>query len=256
MTAIHPTAIIHPGARLGENVAVGPYSVIGPHVSIGDGSELQSHVVVDGHTAIGSRCRLFPFACIGMPTQDLKYAGGLTYAEIGDGTTLREFSTVHTGTREGEVTRVGQRCLIMAYSHVAHGCTVGNEVILSNNTQLAGEVQIEDMAIVAGMCGVHQFCRIGTLAMVGGSARITQDVPPYMLVAGDVAAVCGTNAIGLQRRNVAPEIRAALKQAYRLLYREGLNRTQAVERIRAEVPDCLEIRHLTNFIEQSTRGVL
>ncbi len=256
MTSIHPTAIVEPGAELGDHVTIGPYSTVGEHVRIGDNTELQSHVVVGGHTTLGHGCKLFPFACVGMPTQDLKYTGGITYAEIGDETTLREFATVNTGTRDGEVTRVGRRCLVMAYSHVAHGCTLGNEVILSNCTQLAGEVQIEDMAIIAGMTGVHQFCRIGTMTMVGGGSRITQDVPPYMLVAGDTPAVCGTNAVGLQRRNVAPEVRSALKQAFKLLYRQGLNRSQAVERIRAEVMDCLEVRHLTNFIEQSTRGIM
>lgn len=256
MTSIHPTAIVNPGAQIGENVTVGPYSVIGPHVRIGDGCELQSHVVVGGHTTLGRECKLFPFACVGMLTQDMKYAGGTTYVEIGDGTTLREFATVHTGTRDGEVTRVGKRCLIMAYCHVAHGCVLGNEVILSNATQLAGEVEVEDMAIIAGMTGVHQFCRIGTMAMVGACSRIGQDVPPYMLVAGETGTVRGPNVVGLQRRNVAPEVRAALKQAFKLLYREGLNRAQAVERIRAEVMDCYEIRHLTNFVEKSIRGIL
>ena len=256
MATIHPTAIVHPGAQLGENVVIGPYSIIGEHVELGDNTEVQSHVVVDGHTRIGRNCRLFPFACIGMQTQDLKYAGGTTYAEIGDGTTLREFATVHTGTRDGEVTRIGQKCLIMAYVHIAHGCQVGNEVILSNAVQLAGEVEIEDMAIVSGMSGVHQFTRIGTMAMVGAATKIAQDVPPYMLVADIPAMVRGPNAVGLQRRNVSPEARAAIKQAYKLLYREGLNRTQAIERIRAEVTDCPEIRHLTSFVEKSTRGTL
>jgi UDP-N-acetylglucosamine acyltransferase len=241
---------------MGDNVTIGPYSVIGANVSIGDGTDLQSHVVVDGHTKIGRNCKLFPFACIGMQTQDLKFAGGTTFAEIGDGTTLREFSTVHTGTRDGEVTRVGQQCLIMAYCHIAHGCRVGNEVIMSNSAQLGGEVEIEDMAILSGMAGVHQFCRIGRMAMIGATCKIAQDVPPYMLVADSPAMVRGINVVGMQRRNVPPESRAAVKQAYKLLYREGLNRSQAVERIRAEVMDCPEIRHLMSFVEQSTRGIL
>ena len=254
MSDIHPTAIISAGAEIGADVKIGPYSVIGPNVKIGDGSELQSHVMVDGHTTIGERCKLFPFACIGMPTQDLKYDGGVTYAEIGDDTTLREFSTVHTGTRDGEVTIVGSRCLIMAYVHVAHGCVIGNEVIISNSTQLAGEVEIEDKVIIGGMAGVHQFARIGTMSMVGAAVKVTQDVPPYMLVATD--RVNGPNFVGLQRRGVDADSRAAVKQAYKLLYREGLNTSQAIERIRAEVPDCPEIRHLTNFIERSSRGIM
>lgn len=220
------------------------------------GPNWQSHVVVDGHTTIGRNCRLFPFACIGMQTQDLKFAGGIAYAEIGDETTMREFSTINTGTRDGEVTRVGRKCLIMSYAHVAHGCQIGNEVILSNVVQLAGEVEIEDMVILSGMAGVHQSTRIGKMCMIGASTKIVQDVPPYMLVADNPAVVRGPNAIGMQRRNVAPESRAAIKQAYKLLYRVGLNRTQAIERIRAEVIDCPEIRHLTSFVEKSTRGIL
>jgi UDP-N-acetylglucosamine acyltransferase len=248
MATIHPTAIVHPGAQLGENVVIGPYSIIGEHVELGDNTEVQSHVVVDGHTRIGRNCRLFPFACIGMQTQDLKYAGGTTYAEIGDGTTLREFATVHTGTRDGEVTRIGQKCLIMAYVHVAHGCRVGNEVIMSNAVQLAGEVEVDDMAIISGMTGVHQFTRIGRMAMIGAATKIAQDVPPYM--------VRGPNVVGMQRRNVPTESRSAIKQAYKLLYREGLNHSQAIERIRAEVLDCPEVRELTSFVEKSTRGIV
>ena len=256
MTSIHSTAIVQPGAQLGENVTVGPYAVIGPNVRIGDGTVLQSHAVVDGHTTIGRNCQLFPFACIGMKTQDLKFAGGVTYAEIGDETVLREFSTVNTGTRDGEVTRVGRRCLIMTYCHVAHGCEVGNEVIMSNATQLAGEVKVEDQAIIAGVCGVHQFCRVGRLAMVGGMSRIAQDVPPFMITDGNPASVRGPNLVGLQRHDIPAETRAALKQAFKLVYHEGLNRTQALARIRAEVPDSPEVRHFVAFYEQSQRGVL
>jgi UDP-N-acetylglucosamine acyltransferase len=255
MSNIHPTAIINAGAEIAADVVIGPYCVIGQHVKIGAGTVLQSHVVVDGHTTIGQNCQLFPFACIGMKTQDLKFAGGVTYAEVGDGTVLREFSTIHTGTKEGEVTKVGRKCLIMAYCHIAHGCVVGNEVIMSNSAQLAGEVKVEDCAIIAGMTGVHQFCRIGTLAMIGGASKIRQDCPPYMIVEGEDAKVVGPNIVGLQRHNIPAENRTALKEAYRLLYREGLNRSQALERIKYEVPDLPEVRHLVAFYQQSTRGV-
>jgi UDP-N-acetylglucosamine acyltransferase len=255
MKNIHPTAVIHPGARIGEDVSIGPYCAIGEHVAIGDGTTLQSHVVVDGHTTVGRQCQLFPFACIGMKTQDLKYAGGTTFAEIGDRTVLREFATVHTGTKDGEVTRVGAGCLIMAYCHVAHGCEVGDDVIMSNAAQLAGEVKIEPYAIIGGMTGIHQFCRIGTMAMVGGATKVRQDCPPYMITDGSEAAVVGPNIVGLQRRGVSAEVRSALKEAFRLLYREGLNRAQALERIKYEVPDLPEIRHLAEFYAQSTRGV-
>ena len=255
MSNIHPTAIIPPGAQIDDNVTIGPYCVVGQHVKLGAGTVLQSHVVVDGHTTIGRDCQLFPFACIGMKTQDLKYAGGITYAEIGDQTVLREFSTIHTGTKDGEVTKVGHKCLIMAYCHIAHGCVVGNEVIMSNSAQLAGEAKVEDFAIIAGMTGVHQFCRIGTMAMIGGATKVRQDCPPYMITDGEQAAVIGPNIVGLQRHGISPETRAALKEVYRLIYREGLNRSQAMERIKYEVPDLPEIRHLVEFYQQSTRGV-
>jgi len=254
MTHIHPTAIIHPDAQIGDEVTIGPYCVVGQHVKMGAGTNLASHVVVDGHTTLGAECRLFPFACIGMQTQDLKYAGGVTYAEVGDRTVLREYCTIHTGTRVGEITRVGSDCLIMAYCHVAHGCTVGNEVIMSNCAQLAGEVQIEDRAIVGGLTGVHQFCRIGTLCMIGAAGKVRQDAPPYMIVDG--CDVIGPNIVGLQRRGVPPDVRATLKEAYRLIYREGLNRSQALDRIVLELADIPEIRHLVEFYRKSTRGVL
>lgn len=253
--SIHPTAVVHEGAQLDPSVEVGPYAIIGEFVKIGAGTVVQSHAFIDGHTTIGKNCKIFPFACVGMPTQDLKYNGGTTYAEIGDGTTLREFSTVHLGTRDGEVTKVGQNCLIMAYCHIAHGCVVGNGVIMSNLAQLAGEAIVEDMAIIAGMTGVHQFTRIGTMAMVS-SGRISQDIPPYMLVADEPAKVCGPNSVGLERRGVSLETRSAIKKAYKILYRDGLNRKQAIERIKAELPDLPEIRHLVEFIESSKRGVL
>ena len=255
MTQIHPSAIIHPDARIEDGVAIGPFCVIGQHVKLGAGTVLQTHVVVDGHKTIGRECQLFPFACIGMKTQDLKYAGGITYAEVGDQTVLREFSTIHTGTKVGEVTKVGSKCLIMAYCHIAHGCVVGNEVIMSNSAQLAGEVKVEDFAIIAGMTGVHQFCRIGTLSMIGGATKVRQDCPPYMITDGETATVIGPNIVGLQRHGVSQETRSALKEAYRLLYREGLNRSQAMERIKYEVPDLPEIRHLVEFYQQSSRGV-
>jgi len=255
MSNIHPTAIINPGAQIADGATIGPYCFIGPNVKIGAGTVLQSHVVVDGHTTIGKNCQLFPFACIGMKTQDLKYAGGLTYVEIGDNTVLREFCTIHSGTKDAESTRVGSGCLIMAYCHIAHGCTVGNEVIMSNSAQLAGEVKVEDRAIIAGMTGVHQFCRIGTMAMVGAATKVRQDCPPYMITDGEDAKVLGPNIVGLQRRGVSAEIRASLKEAHRLLYREGLNRSQALERIKLEVPDCAELRHLVEFYQQSQRGV-
>jgi len=257
MVTIHPTAIVHSGAQLGENVVVGPYCIVNEHVKIGDASVLKSHVVVDGHTTLGRECEVFPYACVGFKTQDLKFAGGATFAVIGDKTVLREFSTIHTGTKDGEVTRIGSGCLIMAYCHVAHGCELGNEIIMSNASQLAGEVKVGDRAIIGAMTGVHQFCRIGTMAMIGAISKIRQDCPPYMMTEGNEAtAVIGPNVVGLQRRGFSQEVRTALKEAYRILYREGMNRSQAMERIRYEVADLPEIRHLIEFYAQSTRGVV
>ena len=255
MSDIHPTAIVAPGAQLGEGVTIGPYCTVGPNVRIGDGTVLMSHVVVDGHTTLGANCRLFPFACIGMQTQDLKFAGGTTYAEVGDRTTLREYVTINTGTREGEVTRVGAGCLLMAYCHVAHGCRLGDGVIMSNASQLAGEVEIESQAILAGVVAVHQFVRIGTMAMVGGLSKVQQDCPPYMLTDGNPPTVRGLNSVGLQRRGVSSETRLALKQAFRLLHRKGLSTATACATIRETLPESPEIEHLLAFYAASTRGV-
>lgn len=256
MTMIHSSAVVSPGADLGVGVEVGPYTVIGPHVKVGDGTRILSHVVLDGWTAIGSRCSLFPFACIGTQTQDLKYKGGKTFVEIGDRTTLREYVTVNSGTNEGEVTRIGSDCHIMAYAHVAHACVVGNGVIMANNASLAGEVIVEDQANIGGLTGVHQFTRIGKLCMVGGMSRITQDCPPFMIIVGNPPEAVGINSIGMTRRNVPEESQTLLKQTFKLLYRSGLSTRQALERIRGEVPMCPEVEYLLAFIEKSERGIV
>lgn len=258
MANVHSTAIVDPKAQLASDVEVGPYAIIGPDVKIGAGTVVQAHAYVSGHTTIGQKCEVFPFACVGMKTQDLKYkAGDITYVEVGDGTVLREFSTVHLGTKPGEVTKVGSGCLIMAYCHIAHGCKVGDGVIMSNVATLAGEVTVGDHAIIGGLAGIHQFCRIGTYAMVGGATKVRQDCPPYMLVesTGGDTRVAGPNIVGLQRSGFSAEVRSALKEAYRLLYREGLNRSQALERIKYEVEDFPEIRNLVQFYADSQRGV-
>lgn len=261
MATIHPTAIVDSGAELDPTVEVGPYAIIGPGVKIGAGTVVQAHAYIDGHTSIGKNCEIFPFACIGMKTQDLKYRpGDVTYAVIGDNTVLREYCTVHLATRPGEAeaTRVGSNCLIMAYCHIAHGCRVADRVIMSNAASLAGEVEVQEYAIIGGMTGVHQFCRIGAHAMIGGASKIRQDCPPYMVTEsndGEGTIVRGPNIVGLQRRGFPKEVRAALKDAYRLLYREGLNRSQALERIAYEVADLPEIRALCAFYRASSRGV-
>jgi len=251
----HPTAVVSSEAQLGRDVEVGPYCVIGPHVTLGAGTRLMSHVVLDGRTTIGRECAIFPFASIGTQTQDLKYKGGKTFVEIGDRTTVRENVTINSGTTEGEVTKVGSGCHIMAYAHVAHGSVVGNEVIMANGASLAGEVVVEDQANIGGLTGVHQFVRIGKMCFVGGMSRITQDCPPYMIVVGIPAEVPGINSVGLARRGVSEESQALLKQVHKLLYRSGLSTRQALERIRGEITMCPEVEYLLAFVEKSERGI-
>jgi UDP-N-acetylglucosamine acyltransferase len=258
MTTIHATAIVDPKAELASDVEIGPYSIIGPDVKIGAGTVVQAHAYISGHTTIGKKCQIFPFACVGTKTQDLKFIEGtITHAEVGDETVLREFSTVHLGTKPGEVTRVGSKCLIMAYCHVAHGCRVGNSVIMSNLATLAGEVTVEDFAIIGGMAGIHQFCRIGSHAMVGGATKVRQDCPPFMItesVNGETKVI-GPNIVGLQRHGFGADVRSSMKEAFRLLYREGLNRGQALERIKYEMEQSQEIQALIQFYADSQRGV-
>lgn len=256
MTQVHPSAVVDPAAGIGENVDIGPYCVVGPNVTVGDGTRLMSHVVVDGGTTIGKDCVIFPFACLGTQTQDLKFKGAETFVEIGDKTTLREYVTVNSGTNEGEITRVGSGCHIMAYCHVAHACRVGNGVIMANCATLAGEVEVEDGAIIGGLSGVHQFCRIGSMCMVGGCTKITQDCPPYMMIDGNPATVRGLNIIGLKRRDVSLAAVGLLKDAHRLLYRQELSTSQALEQIESTVESCPEVAHLLAFVSQSKRGII
>jgi UDP-N-acetylglucosamine acyltransferase len=253
---IHSSAIIGQGAELGADVEVGPYCVVGPQVKLGRGTRLHSHVVIDGRTTLGEQCNVFPFACIGTQTQDLKFKGGKTSVEIGDRTTLREYVTVNSGTNEGEVTRVGSDCHIMAYSHIAHACRVGNGVIMANGSSLAGEVIVEDQVGIGGMTGVHQFVRIGRLCFVGGMSRITKDCPPFMLVEGNPPEVRGVNSVGMERRGIGPEGLRTIKQAHQILYRQELSTRQAVDKIKAELPGSPEIEQLLTFIAQSERGIL
>lgn len=256
MTRIHPSAVVQEGAELGVDVEVGAYAVIGSHVRIGDRSKIMPQVFLDGHTALGPECTVFPFASVGSQTQDLKYRGGTTYVEIGARTTVREYVTINSGTADGEVTKVGDGCLIMAYCHVAHGSKVGNRVIMANGASLSGDVLVEDDVTIGGMTGVHQFTRLGRFAMIGGMSRITQDVPPYMLVEGNPAAVHGINSVKLQRMNVPAEMQSLVKKVFRIIYRDGLSTRQALEKIRAEVPMTPEVESIVKFIESSERGIL
>ena len=255
---IHSTAIVEDGAKLGADVAIGPYAHVGKNVVIGDGTVVKQGAIIDGHTTIGSMCQIFPYACIGMKTQDLKYQdGSVSYVEIGDRTVIREFATVHLGTADGEKTVIGSDCLFMCYCHAAHGVIMGNHVICSNGVQLAGDVHVEDYAIVGGLSAAHQFCTIGRHAMVGGCSRVIKDVPPYMLCGssdGEVR-VAGPNVVGLTRRGFSKESIAALREAVKILYHGGLNRTQALDRIEKSGRLTEEVRYLVDFIRKSQRGV-
>ena len=255
---IHQTAIVEDGAKLGADVEVGPYAHVGKDVVIGDGTVVKQGAIIDGHTTIGSMCQIFPYACIGMKTQDLKYQdGSVSYVEIGDRTVIREFATVHLGTADGEKTVLGSDCLFMCYCHAAHGVVMGNHVICSNSVQLAGDVHLEDYAIVGGVSAAHQFVTVGRHAMVGGCSRVVKDVPPFMLcgtVGGEVHVV-GPNAVGLTRRGFSKESIAALREAAKILYHGGLNRTQALERIGKEVEQTEEVKYLVSFYRNSQRGV-
>jgi UDP-N-acetylglucosamine acyltransferase len=256
MSKIHPTAIVGDGAVLGAEVKLGPYSIVGDGVKIGDGTELLAHAVVDGHTTIGSECVIHPFARIGGPTQDLKFKGGAPGVIVGDKTVIRECVTINAGTHDGEMTEVGSGCLLMAYSHVAHACKVGNGVIIANGTQLAGDVTVEDFAILEGLCGAVQFRRIGKMAFLGAYTKATKDVPPFMIADGLEIAVRGFNKIGMERRGISEESRNAIKEAYRILYRQKLPVAEALALMETELPPTPEVQHLLQFIRESKVGIV
>ena len=255
---IHPTALVDKNAQLGEDVEIGPYASVGPDVKIGARTVVKQGAIVGGHTTIGEDCQIFPYACIGMKTQDLKYQeGSVSYVEIGDRTVIREFATVHLGTKDGEKTIIGSDCLFMAYCHAAHGVILGNHVICSNSVQLAGDVHIQDWAIIGGCSAAHQFCTVGKHAMVGGMVKIRQDAPPFMLcdMQDNSQKVIGPNVVGLTRRGFPKDVIAALKEAFRFIYHSGLNRSQALDRVENDVEQFDEIKELVSFYRHSTRGV-
>ncbi len=253
---IHPTAIVDPSAELGEGCEIGPYCIIGPGVTLGAGCWLQHHVTLQGPSRIGSGNRFYAYTSIGQQTQDLKYAGEPTHLEVGDSNTFREFVTVNRGTAPGAYTRIGSGGNFLAYSHVAHDCTVGNRVIFSNNGTIAGHVEVGDFAVIGGLTAVHQFCRIGAHAITGGCSKIVQDVPPFTIADGNPAAVRGLNKVGLERHGFSAEAIRDLKEAYRVLFRGELNLRQAVEQLQPAAQRSSEVRQLVDFIEASRRGVL
>ncbi|MCH4179355.1 MAG: acyl-ACP--UDP-N-acetylglucosamine O-acyltransferase [Megasphaera sp.] len=254
-SVIHSTAIIDPEATIGPGVKIGPYAVIGPHVTIGEGTEIMAHVVIDGWTTIGKYCRFFPSASIGSEPQDLKFNGEKSYVIIGDRSVFREYVTVSRATGEGEETRIGSDCLFQACTHVAHNCNVGNHVIMSNCAGIAGHVTVEDRVVIGGIAGVHQFVKIGRCSMIGGLAKVVQDIPPFVIADGQPARSIGLNSVGLSRAGVSEDVRRELKQAFRLLYRSGLNLKQAIFRMEEELDSSEEVEHFLRFLRDADRGI-
>ncbi len=253
---IHPTAIVHPNARIDRGVEIGPYCIVGEHVSVGTGTVLQAHVVVNGWTEIGEGCEIYPFASIGAASQDRKYEGERACTRIGNRTTVREYVSIQRATGENQVTAVGDDCLLLAYVHIAHNCLVGNGVTMSNLAQLAGHCVIGDNATVGGMAGLHQFTRIGRHAFVGGDSKLTRDLPPFFLCDGNPAQTRGVNSVGLRRAGFSAGDRAEIKRFYKLLYRSNLNLSQAIEAMKAEVQTDSG-REIVAFLEaESQLGVL
>ncbi|MFZ5925588.1 MAG: acyl-ACP--UDP-N-acetylglucosamine O-acyltransferase [Bacillota bacterium] len=257
MRKIHDTAIIHPGARIGQDVTIGPYCIIGEDVVIGDGCKLASHVVIDGPTIIGKNCTFSSGARIGVEPQDYKFNGEKTTLVIGDNNVFREYTTVSRGTVTGHgETRIGDNNMVMSYGHIAHDCRIGNHTVITGGGALAGHCTLEDYAIIGGMAGVHQFVKIGKMAMIGAMAKVTKDVPPYMLVDGNPARVIGVNIVGMRRNGVPLEVRDAVRRAYKILYESGLNLTQAIGKIETELSGSGEIEGLLQFLKASCRGVI
>ena len=254
---VHPSSIVHSGAILEPGVVIGPFCTVGEHVKVGVGTRLISHVVIDGHTVLGANNTIYPFTSIGMTPQDLKYQGEPSRTIIGSGNTIRESVTIHRGTQGGGMeTVLGDNNLLMAYCHVAHDCRIGSRVIMANSANLAGHITIEDGAIIGGLTGIHQFVRIGRLAMVGGMSGVPKDVPPFVWASGNRAFLYGLNHEGLRRNHVGPESVSILKKAYQILFRSSLSMGEAVSRVRSELSLTKEVEDLIAFIESSERGVL
>jgi len=256
-TLIHPTAVISSGARIGLDCAIGPFAIIGEEVVLGSRVRIDGHCVIDGRTRIGDESHLFPFVSIGLPPQDLKFAGEQTETEIGQRTRIREFVTVHRGTAGGGgITRIGDDCFLMAQAHVAHDCLIGNNVIMANAATLAGHVLVADGANIGAYSGVHQFCRVGREAYIGGYSVVVKDALPFALTVGNHAKCYGLNKVGMRRRGYSRETLDALHHAFHLLLSAKLNTSQAIERIRAEITGLPEVDELLQFVETSQRGVV
>lgn len=252
----HQFSVIHPGARIADDVEVGPFTTIDDNVEIGEGTRIGSNVTILSGARIGRGCTIFPGAVVGAIPQDLKFKGEDTTAVVGDGTTLRECVTVNRGTAAKGSTIVGNNCLIMAYSHVAHDCRVGNGVIISNASQLAGEVEVDDCAVIGGGSLIHQFCHIGSYVMLQGGALVNKDIPPFILAAREPISYAGVNVIGLRRRGFSAEAIETIREIYRVLFNTGLPVSEAAELIARDIPDGAEKKMILDFVNASTRGIL
>jgi UDP-N-acetylglucosamine acyltransferase len=255
--SVHPTAIVCAGARLAPDVTVGAFSILGPEVEIGAATTIASHVVVTGRTKIGARNRIFQFTSVGEIPQDRKYGGEPTATEIGDDNVIREFVTIHAGTAQDRgTTTIGDRNLLLAYSHIAHDCVLGNDTTFSNNAQLAGHVIVGDFAVLGGFVGVHQFCRIGAHAMIAAGSIVLQDVPPFVMAAGYPAKPRGINSEGLRRRGFPPADIAAVRRAYKALYRSKLPLEEARNALRVEASTVRAVALLSEFVDTTNRGII
>ncbi|NNH39340.1 acyl-ACP--UDP-N-acetylglucosamine O-acyltransferase [Acinetobacter terrae] len=255
---IHPTAIIDSSAVIASDVQIGPYCIIGPQVSIGEGTKLHSHVVIGGYTRIGKNNEIFQFASVGEVCQDLKYAGEETWLEIGDHNSIREHCSLHRGTTQDQgLTKIGSHNLLMVNTHIAHDCVVGDHNIFANNVGVAGHVHVGDYVVVGGNSGIHQFCKIDSFSMIGGASLILKDVPAYVMVSGNPAHAFAMNVEGMRRKGWTKDVIQALRQAFKLIYKEGLTTEQAIQQIRAKIlPEVPEVQLLVDSLEQSKRGIV
>jgi UDP-N-acetylglucosamine acyltransferase len=255
MSRIHPTAIVDPGAELGQDVEIGPYAIVGPGVRVGERCQIGPHATLERDLTLAPGVRVGQGSILGGDPQDLKYRGEPSRLEVGADAVIREYSTINRGTAQSGATLIGARAYIMSYVHVAHDCRIGEDVILANCVQLAGHVTVEDRANLSGLVAVHQFVRIGTLAFIGGCSRVAQDIPPYVTAVGNPVGLFGLNLVGLQRAGLPPDTVAALKRMYRFFFNAGLNFSQAIDRVRLELPALPEIQRFLDFVASSERGV-
>jgi UDP-N-acetylglucosamine acyltransferase len=256
-TEIHVSAVVSPRAEIGSDCFIGPYVIIGDEVTLGDGVRIDAHCVIDGRTRIGDDTHVFPFVSIGLPPQDLKFSGEVSETEIGKRNRIREFVTIHRGTKGGGgLTKTGDDCFMMAQTHIAHDCILGNDVIMANAATLAGHVIVQDGANIGAYSGVHQFCRVGREAYVGGYSVVVKDALPFALTVGNHAKCYGLNKVGVRRRGYSRETISALHHAFHLLLSSKLNTTQSIERIREEIQNTPEVDELVRFVESSQRGVV